>query len=689
MNTDSPYVEQAPSPWLMVRLLVAVAAALCALLASAFFYGPDYNLAFLMVGASALLAMVLVSGPAAASELFAEQPLAVAVAAYVLLALALQHVLASISFETSATGAWLLAIGPLAFLALGSASMLARRVGLAPDTPLLVLWGVLWLVVLISLARLLISNERPADPFSDASALSTLLYLGWVPWIHRLLGRAAAGWRWLLALVASTGLLTVLFATGSRAAIVLIVVAYAFWAALAARGRLPWRRWLTLLGAALFAYGLAYVTSVALKASVSEAVVEGEATNQRIELAEAALQAYEEGSVHGSGPLTFVLRYAQLRPRSDQSSGGAFVHNDYLQLLMEGGPWLLAPLLLLALAAGIALIRGLFFSAASTAAATAFDRLGGWLAIALACTHALLNFVVYTPALSLAMGAVLAWTLAPAARAVGPPAKLPAAALAGWCVAACLGLGALSVLVIDSMTVAVFSGQPAVFGSDRYRATPQRQQAFARGVTRLLPARGLPQLALAMAAEQRARAAAERQSATELVRALNDALHHFRRARQADPWNTEMLVHYARFLATRDRLGKQVGLPLPPIPSGLKSLRTDETPYTLLSDALDRNPRALGVLGPMVGLLEQQGREDEAYQRILDHFADWLENHLLAQPQLASRWLTELERRAAARGDIATLKQIEIARHRLAQEAPRVPRVWFKRWQQARAAGAG
>ncbi|MEM9741864.1 MAG: O-antigen ligase family protein [Pseudomonadota bacterium] len=668
--------------WCLVGLVLFLGAAVFAL----FFYGPDYNLAFLLPTSAALLVLIVLAGPGAFAHALQEAPGTTLMALYALLALLLHHAWVSQSPETSIAGSWMLALGPLAFLAL-------RLVALAAGERSTVFFGsavgLVLVIVMVSAGRWWLYGARPYEPLTDASTLSILLYLAFVPAAHhilrsvtRLRGRLHALALALLAFVC----LAVIFATASRAAIGLLAFASLAWAVLSLRRSIDPARLIVLLGIALAAYGLAYLGSPSLKVSVNESVLADPAADQRLTLLAAAWAAYRDSGVHGSGALTFVLSYARLRPVTDQTSGGAYVHNDYLQLLAEGGPWLLMPLLALAVTAGLQVLLGLF----APAHRLRFGRLGGWLALALVCLHALVNFVVYTPALAIALGVLLAWTLTLAAglpaerarvRQTSSLATLRRWSLLGWVGVIAAGALALGVLLIDATNLAVFSQQPAVLGSERYLKSPERQLAYARTSSRILPQRGLPKLALALAAEQRARQALERSDQAALVAGINLASERFRAAREADPWNTSGLLSFARFLAFRQSPAVRDRLPIAPLPSGLDRLATGESPQALLEDALARNPRALAVLGALVGLLDQAGRPGEALERIERHFVRWEPNHRVRQPRLARRWLEEYARRAERAG---RQPAAAAARQRLEEwpaTPPPPPRLWLKRWR--------
>jgi O-antigen ligase len=59
----------------------------------------------------------------------------------------------------------------------------------------------------------------------------------------------------------------------------------------------------------------------------------------------AALNIAADHPVVGVGPATFNLHYPIYHEPIDMGTYGYFVHNDYLQLLAEGGPLLLLFLL--------------------------------------------------------------------------------------------------------------------------------------------------------------------------------------------------------------------------------------------------------------------------------------------------------------------------------------------------------
>ncbi|MGH8745278.1 MAG: O-antigen ligase family protein, partial [Burkholderiales bacterium] len=131
-----------------------------------------------------------------------------------------------------------------------------------------------------------------------------------------------------------------------------------------------------------------------------------ESSLSRLELYAVAVEAYRAHPLLGSGYLTFP--YVLERHRAEVPSYGSdqvtyFVHNDYLQLLLETGP--LGPLFLCALgilpfALGLRAVRQL-------RAEQRVHALAAIAGLATMSTHALVDFPFYVPACLVLFGALL------------------------------------------------------------------------------------------------------------------------------------------------------------------------------------------------------------------------------------------------------------------------------------------
>ena len=216
----------------------------------------------------------------------------------------------------------------------------------------------------ISALRFLSWGERAQLPLADATTYGIFLYLIWIPWVHGQLCREWRGeQRGKLAQagghLGSLVLLVSLFATASRACAVVVLVALCLWLMVAVVRRLRWQGVAIQIGLTLCAWLLVAFQSAVPTGSVAAALpaeaVSGLAT--RAAMFGSAWQMYLAEPWVGVGVFGFSVLYPSHRSLVDQDSAGIFVHNDYMQLLAEGG-LLLAPFaVVMAIAVAVRFVR--------------------------------------------------------------------------------------------------------------------------------------------------------------------------------------------------------------------------------------------------------------------------------------------------------------------------------------------
>jgi O-antigen ligase len=159
---------------------------------------------------------------------------------------------------------------------------------------------------------------------------------------------------------------------------------------------------------ALLAFGLsaafAAVISDSAKNNLDRALAPaGDGSIQhRLALLDSSWQIYLSEPLTGTGLGSFKLLYPQYRSPAETSSSGDLVHNDYAQLLMEGGPLLPLALIAVGLAALLRLRRAMNHPA--LVPATRWLVLGHATAAACIFFHAAFNFIIYVMPLALLMG---------------------------------------------------------------------------------------------------------------------------------------------------------------------------------------------------------------------------------------------------------------------------------------------
>lgn len=237
-----------------------------------------------------------------------------------------------------------------------------------------------------------------------------------------------ARWRrvaWL-ALIGSALLVLALIASRGASLALLLVLPFLLWAA---RRQPHYRRKLAVLAVTA---GTAYAAGTAVLqvqqggqgalSRLAGTVQQGDTA--RIQLYRAAWAMIQDHPWLGTGLGSFRLRYDAYRDPAETGTAGGWVHNDYLQLWLEGGLPML--LLLLALCAWVGW-RGL--QALRTGGARGVEDLGYVAGVAAILLHAMVNFLLYFPLIMLFMGLYLArLSPVPSAPTVTPSRPLRLAA---------------------------------------------------------------------------------------------------------------------------------------------------------------------------------------------------------------------------------------------------------------------
>jgi hypothetical protein len=603
---------------------------------SPFYYGGSIGAWSIGVAAAALL---LALGLVRWQSIFAgarTQRFAGLIAATTLVWLAVTFQF-SVSPDTSVTPTWTIATFPLAFLVVTQFTAAQLR------WVLVATFTVIASVAAVSTARFLLFGERPTLPLIDANNFTTLIYVAWIPAMHAYFtraGRVPAAMH-VAALAAALVFTLAIFAAISRGGNLVVAVALAIWVALAAGGRVPWRRVLAVVATATLAFALAYRDRVGEATGFDDADTGGGALSVRATMLSVAWQIFLDHPWTGVGVACFRLLYAVMRPATEQETLGAFAHDDYAQFLAEGGVPLLFALLVLGLAAAIACIRALFAAPGSES----FWRAGYAMALAAACAHAAINFTFYIAPLAIVLGIVAAalWHVSVAAVEPTDTERLArrGALAVGWV--------AWSFFALDNVTYGVFYAEP-VPGTAWIRADADRALRYAGLASALNGDRALPYLGAASIRHQQA--LREPDSVFLRERALAD----FRRAVTIDPWNPvgylSMAGHVRAFPALAPRLGD------------------GETEEALLLNALAVDPVNVAAVEGLRDYYRRVGAPER--WRALLEVAVWprLESFRRDGEDILDGYIDELEAFARARGDEARLAEIERERTRLSTLNP-------------------
>ena len=523
------------------------------------------------------------------------------------------------SADNSFGPTWLLCIALLVYLVVVTASVNQQEK----------LW--LALVVLIaasagySIWNFVVNDVRAAWPVGDANNYASLLYLVWVPWLHRYLVKHPKyrpyGWAALLGTVLAS---VAMYTTESRAGVALMLVAFAIWLGLSVARKLTWQPLVAHFASSVTAFvGSIFLLGAQGIAPDSANTIEG-GLGVRLQLALAALKLYPEHPVAGFGLNAFSALYAARRPVTDQVTAGRLVHNDYLQFLIEGGPLLLVALLTLAGFAAFTLWKCVTADKDSPA----FMRAGFALAGCLLLAHALVNFAFYRFTLPVLLAVVLAMAHSATVASTSSVALKGVAQFfsdlpKGWLWAPLLGGGlAFGYLVVDVVTAGVIGGQDSVPFTKALRRNPESVHQWARIAQSLNADRGLPLLADASISASKVGEARP----DERQQHLSYVVAKFRQALQVDPWNTNAYMEFYRFLQQ--------------YPSVARDLPEWEQPVNLLLRAVSLNRQFVPALDELLRITQSRPREHEKLLTTL--VAPWLE--LIARLDLpaARRYLEAL-----------------------------------------------
>lgn len=280
-------------------------------------------------------------------------------------------------------------------------------------------------VLLLAVFEILLTHRRATSVFTDANLLAAFANLLFFPaWAQWLRAREARETPSLLTRAVAVLAVLTLAATTSASGFLCFVAALSLFT-LASLRAVP--RALPMAGAVLLGLGLASALAYRLDDSraqplsriAAELRSSGHASDkespffsERRAMIRSALRIYADHAWYGTGPGTFKALYPPYRDRADVSTAGNFVHNDYVQALLEGGPFLLAFLLIPACVA-LASVWGAARSLWSTPEqqridAGALHRLACAAGVLAVAVQALSTFVFYTLTLSFLIGIHLA-----------------------------------------------------------------------------------------------------------------------------------------------------------------------------------------------------------------------------------------------------------------------------------------
>jgi len=244
------------------------------------------------------------------------------------------NVYTSVFAENSIQVAWL-------FLALPMVVLLCGRTNdeywqlLLPLLCLPMSFSVFW-----GFSEFFLGGGRSSGPVIDPNGWASginLFFFVLAGWFFKAGGRTASIVFLLLGLFAAAG-----FMAYSRVGILVFAAAFAFVSIIALSLRAYRRRaiMLIVLIAATY-YSVQYCRSAEEAAQHNEGYtldMQAVGWSQRFGLWQSGVAQYLDHPLAGSGLGTFKVLYPQYRTLADANTAGHYVHNDYIQLLAEGGP---------------------------------------------------------------------------------------------------------------------------------------------------------------------------------------------------------------------------------------------------------------------------------------------------------------------------------------------------------------
>jgi len=631
-------IARAQLPALLITLAFA---------ALAFFRSLDGPDGWLL--AAALLALLLAAQLVGASRLttsIRDQPRSAGVALIALLAIAVAYGF-SLSRASSFAAAWVLATIPLVFLIVRA----------RPSAGWWALRGASLLVAasaMVALLRFIADGVRPAWPLVDPNNYATLLYVVFFPWLWlycRQSWRGGAGRPVDAAALLMTAVFAAtVFASQSRAGSAIFFVGLALVLLAAFWWKRPVLRPAMLMVVAVAVYLLVHSTGA--QDSVFNTQDMGDSIDIRSALNDAGWRFFLDHPVTGIGINVFPLFYRMARDPVDQVTTGVSPHNDYLQLLCEGGPLLLLPLLLLA-AATVWRFGACWLPRGNVLPGPGFGLL---MALGAALAHAAINFVIYTPALALLvglLGGLVEWAAPSDATALAKPgtaAESRPLASPRWRVAVaaalCWGWLGFSVLLLDLHGTKVFGSTTMGLGAQTLRSDADLLLRYARLQQQLNGKRGEPVLAEAMLFERMLASHPDSEFYQQLV------LSTYRRALAVDPWNPQAWLSLYRCVVSNPQLSDR--------------LRADEGAGALLDRALTLDPLFLPAYQALIDHFDALGRPDIAFGVVRQRLSPWLQWLNSENPRAAAHYWQYLMQWARRRGDADLQRRLEEVRGRLA-----------------------
>lgn len=262
----------------------------------------------------------------------------------------------------------------------------------------LAIWG-LWQVIKH------VGYGQAVGPLLDRNAYAALMNLLWFPAAYLYLTNTRSRSKTLLLGAGLFIISMALFATASRGGIAtwLLLLPILLWAGWRYTKSKWWVASIPLL--ALLAYAVSANLGVDTNiANRSYALSQDASTGARLLLWKSTIQMALAHPLTGTGWGTFAGIYPAFRSPLENTTAGAFAHNDYLQFAAEGG----VPALIILLAILLGIVWQLRRSIKLSHESTGFESSALLLGVLAIFIHAGLNFIFYFAFMNILAGLYLA-----------------------------------------------------------------------------------------------------------------------------------------------------------------------------------------------------------------------------------------------------------------------------------------
>jgi len=360
---------------------------------------------------------------------------------------------------------------------------------------------------------------------------------------------------------------------------------------------------------------------------------------QRFAIWRSAWKLYTDNPWYGIGVGTFKVNYPQYRTTGDLHTIGNYVHNDYLQLLVEGGPVLLFYALLVAAAVAWICIANLN-EESDKRREVAIESLVLGVAIATVFAHALMSFALLQLAIQIVIGLMLARLVTINLWGRSYDVVLTRSTQVLFILVLTLPF---CLLYLDGMSYNIVYKKSGLPFSRFIRQDQRLYFEVISSLAKIRPGNSVNRVALAtlyrMNMDRENRELARRSLGVTAALEYEAALAH-------NPWRYMTHIYLAELLRENQQLYEE----LPHLPE----------PARLLSEAIQRAPVYLEPYLAMAEHLRRIGLHRDAYMLLKEQAFVWINLPVGNRSNSRMRVLVQLKELAAKFGDTEMLERIRL-----------------------------